>query len=328
VAASPPHNPLRDRDLLGAAARKLAADVLSTRRTMTAMAFCVEVLRSLELSEIAVGQSERIYISGVRKATLGSDDASIIVKPGPAEPVSLPGFRQILQSLEGRERSDAAPEALAQFLRPHCSELRARSLVHIKGLLSDRVADIARALAHGAASDERATALRESSGTGRGGAYSEVALSKAPLLRALRDTLAAELKELLTWHEQPEGTRDTVGEKVVATRYAAGGVNWAHQDQSGGGYQAYLLLSRPGVDFRAGQLYITDPAARAAGAPEGDATRQVEWHSAGDLVVFAANAKEVPSVGRPRNWLHGFREVAPGSAGADACHLCVVGLLE
>ena len=41
-------------------------------------------------------------------------------------------------------------------------------------------------------------------------------------------------------------------------------------------------------------------------------------------VVFAANAKAGSA--QARHWLHGFREVAPGS-GAE-CQLCVVGLLE
>ena len=45
---------------------------------------------------------------------------------------------------------------------------------------------------------------------------------------------------------------------IIIDRYAAGGVNWAHQDQSEGPYQAYLLLSRPGVDFTGGGLYITE----------------------------------------------------------------------
>jgi len=99
-----------------------------------------------------------------------------------------------------------------------------------------------------------------------------------------------------------------------------GGVNYAHRDQSEGGYQAYLLLSRPGLDFTGGDFYIVDPAAPAK-------TRQVQWRASGDLIVFAANSKE-KAEGAPRNWLHGFREVVAGSAGAAGCHLCVVGLLE
>ena len=116
-----------------------------------------------------------------------------------------------------------------------------------------------------------------------------------------------------------------------------------------GGYQAYLLLSRPGVDFRGGAFYIIDPAAAAAARSkgtgggegggrsskddddddDGGGTRVVDWASSGDLVVFAANSKEAgtPQSG-PRNWLHGFREVRAGSTGASECHLCVVGLLE
>ena len=42
------------------------------------------------------------------------------------------------------------------------------------------------------------------------------------------------------------------------------------------------------------------------------ATRQVEWQASGDLVVFAANAKEAADA--PSNWLHGFREVGAGES--------------
>ena len=89
-----------------------------------------------------------------------------------------------------------------------------------------------------------------------------------------------------------------------------------------------MLLSRPTTDFTGGQLYLIDPAAAADGAAEDVATRTVEWAGIGDLVVFAANAKEVAAQQGSKNWLHGFREVRAGSTGAGGCHLCVAGLLE
>ena len=161
------------------------------------------------------------------------------------------------------------------------------------------------------------TFLRLSSGTGRGGGYSEVDLRKCPILEALRSALTTAINETLH-HDR------MLGQKVVVTRYGVGGVNWAHADQSEGGYQAYLLMSRPGVDFTGGEFYITSP-----GAPVDDATRQIAWRMPGDLVIFAANAHECTADGRePRSWLHGFREVRSGSGGAESSHLCVVGLLE
>ena len=60
AAPAPVCNPLRDRALLEAATRELAAAIVKQKRKMTAMAFCVEVLRSLKLHDIAIGQAERI----------------------------------------------------------------------------------------------------------------------------------------------------------------------------------------------------------------------------------------------------------------------------
>ena len=120
-----PYNPLRDRDLLDKAARKLAASLIKDGRSITAMTFCMEVLDSLQLREIAIGQAERIFISGVRKAALGAHDAELIIKPGPAEPLNLPTLDAVYNSI------GAAPKSSAEIpdfsLKPHISELLTRA---------------------------------------------------------------------------------------------------------------------------------------------------------------------------------------------------------
>ena len=344
-----PYNPLRDRPKMEAAARQLAELIGRRTRRMTAMQFCLEVLRSMGLNDVAVGQSERILISAARKACLGARDSDLILKPEAAAPVRVPDLSSLVDAANvesggvtcGQYESRAFESRLEE--RFDANALRSHSLLHLEAFLTPpEVLAILRHLEEGGASNERLTALRHSSGTGRNGAYGDVKLSArsagapTPLL-ALLQALQAVL-------ERQTGT-GALSDRVVVTRYAAGGVNWAHQDQSTGGYQAYLLLSRPGEDFGGGELYITDPAARVAGAAapgggapeaaEGEvamrqvdqvATRQVEWRSSGDLVLFAANCKEAASA--PKNWLHGFREVRPARAGAERCQMCVIGLLE
>ena len=278
------------------------------------------------LTDIAMGQSERITISTFRKAALGHFDSELIVKPDAAAPVIVPNFATICGTTgDGPpvlKKPDAAVKLCRKWLdeRLDCDALRKSSLVHIKGFLSPGdVKQIVRDLHfHGAASNDRATALRESSGTGRNAAYGDVNLSKSYILKGLLDALTAFLKETLGCQ--------SLGSKVVCTRYGPNGINYAHQDQSEGGYQAYLLLSKPKIDFNGGDLYIVDPAGVYAGKKE-QSTRCVPWQEVGDLVVFAANAKEASS-GPPRAWLHGFKEVSAGRYGGDKSHLCVVGLME
>ena len=280
-----PYSPLRDREMLSAAVHKVAMAALEEKQTMTAMEFCIAVLSSVGLHDVAVGQAERIFISGARKAVLGAKDADIIVKPGPAVPVVVPPLSTVATALNEVDHVLRGPDDdTTGLILPGCLDarlerrldldmLRSRSLVHVQGFLSaSEAALIARCLAHdGGASEHRATALRESSGTGRNGAYGDVQESKTVLLRELK----AALKAALCDRQPVLASRAALGDKVVVTRYAEAGINYAHQDQSTGGYQAYLMLSRPGVDFRGGQLYIVNPAAVAAGAADAVATRQV-----------------------------------------------------
>ena len=322
-------NPLRDRALLEKAARQVAASLVrDRRRRVTAMQFCIETLESLGLREIAIGQAERIFLSSVRKAALGALDAELVVKPEAAGAVDLPPLALVRDTLDSGRLSMKPPAATAdvcdrirksllEHMTQRVTELRSRSIIHIKGFLNHPDGELQPIAASLAQHPKSTTFLRLSSGTGRGGGYSEVDLRKCPILEALRSALTTVINETLN-HDR------MLGQKVVVTRYGVGGVNWAHADQSEGGYQAYLLMSRPGVDFTGGEFYITSP-----GAPADDATRQIAWRMPGDLVIFAANAHECTADGRePRSWLHGFREVRSGSGGAESSHLCVVGLLE
>ena len=247
-AAAAPYNPLRDHALLGNASQDLAKHIIASDTKMTAMAFCVRVLQSLGLDAIAIGQAERILISSMRKSALGCKDNELIIKPPTAAPVRIPRLVEIAESLSMREASQGLlargePLDLVSRLRMafDADALFSSSLVHIESFLtSPEISQISQDLASGGASDDRVTALRESSGTGCKGAYSDVTVSKAALLGRLNDALRTVLLE--------KAQCRTLGKKVLLTRYAEGGINWAHQDQCDGPYQAYLLLSRPGVE--------------------------------------------------------------------------------
>ena len=318
-------NPLRDRGAIETAARSVAAELKQRKdHPITAMAFCIKVLHVLGLRDYAIGQSERIFISSIRKQALGDADSRLVAKPDSAAPVDLPSFDDIGASLvEGLPAIIAASSPTDLRLRIAASfdpaALSTNSHVHLRSLLSAReVGEIAFGMVtkHGRSDVQghRVTLLRESSGTGCNGGYCDVTLRQNSLLTIFADALTAVIRERMGC--------DKLGGKVLATRYGPGGVNWAHQDQSEGAYQAYLLLSRPEVDFTGGELYIADPAGAKAKAPGG--RHGVAWEASGDCVIFAANDKAACA----RSWYHGFRQVRPGSAGEERCHLLVVGLLE
>ena len=108
AATAEPYNPLRDRELLAAAVQTLASAVTNEGRRLTAMEFCVEVLRALGLAEIAIGQAERIFISSARKAALADRDAHLVTKPPPATPVVVPGLDAVAAAL--REFRGSQPD--------------------------------------------------------------------------------------------------------------------------------------------------------------------------------------------------------------------------
>eukprot|EP00929_Paragymnodinium_shiwhaense_P073886 TRINITY_DN37767_c0_g1_i1.p1 TRINITY_DN37767_c0_g1~~TRINITY_DN37767_c0_g1_i1.p1 ORF type:complete len:449 (+),score=55.36 TRINITY_DN37767_c0_g1_i1:62-1408(+) len=98
--------------------------------------------------------------------------------------------------------------------------------------------------------------------------------------------------------------------------YGEGGINLAHQDPYGAlffPYQAMLMLSKRGRDFRGGEFFVKDPATKAAVDVAADT---------GDVTLFAANEK---ALGPGGNFKHGVREVKVGTA--SHCERFSVGLV-
>lgn len=321
----PAHNPLRDKELLVAASRAQAA-VLSSRpgeKATTAIEFCREVLREqLGLRDFAIGQWERMVISSARKEALGEKDSIFIVKPPTATAVHLPSLAECAHALNDGIASSGSSTGATSHAKT-ASDLRARLsagldpvALQTKGALlipsvfgAKQVSAIAAKLAEENICGAEIR-LRASTGNGIGGAYQPIQLSAVPELSELSKMLAEVICERLNTPE--------CGSKALALRYAEGGVNWAHQDQSACPFQALLLLSRPAIDFTGGQFYVTDAVAARAGGR--DAVCQIEWQGNGDVIVFAANGN-----GSERAWYHGMREV---TRGADRCQRLAVGLLQ
>jgi len=237
--AAAPATPLRDKTLLDSASASLATELMqSPERTMTAMQFCLGVLHErLGLKDYAVGQWERTMISTARKAALGERDAQHIVKPPPAVAVDVPSIEEAVEALPIASKKRGQGSAASAAPSRDALRQRIEALLDVNSLKEmERNGGIVRPLltntevaiaASELATDTFSTAttyLRESSGTGRGGAYSAVRLSGLPLLSALSTALADALRSTT-------GCGD-LGDKVLATRYGAGGINWAHQDQS------------------------------------------------------------------------------------------------
>lgn len=320
----PPATPLRNRSLLESASASYAAELIrAPGKQMTAMRFCLDVLHGkLGLKEYAIGQWERTIISSARKSAMGTHDMRHIVKPPPAAAADVPSIVEAIAGLCEAFGGSSAPPSPARSWTERVEAIlddsEATRQIELGGgivrplLTQPEVVAVARELA-GSAPSSGVTFLRESSGSGSGGAYSGVRLSGAtPIISALNKALADAL--------QTRTGCGKLGGKVLATRYGEHGVNWAHQDQSAHPYQAYLLLSRPGVDFRGGALYMTDPAAVAAG--DTGAEHDLAWSSAGEIAIFCANWRAPGG----RQWYHGIREVRAGTA--TPCSMVAVGLLE
>lgn len=146
-------------------------------------------------------------------------------------------------------------------------------------------------------------------------------------VRALRSALWRELRgsavdaygldlpaTLAEFHERCRAAGQRRGSSILL-HYGPGGINHAHRDVYGAQafpYQALVVLSRRGRDFRGGELLLYDE--RADGP---DDRRSVEV-SLGDLVVFASSHRYARRAGRRRRipMRHGMSAVTRGHRSA------------
>jgi len=280
------------------------------------MEFCLQVIHDyLGLADFGVGQWQRIVISAARKEALGAQDASIVVRPPPPKHFALlPVGACVNQSSHhAQPREVLVTSIVAALTRTKwVGTLREHGVVLIPRIIDHVVANqlVDELAKPGAFSSE--TTLRRSSGNGLNGAYATIKLDRT---HGYPFSLCGIMSHLGDALKREFGA--DVGNKALVLRYGAGGTNFAHQDQSTCPYQAVLLLSRPGVDFSGGEVYVADPARNGS-------RRTVAWESQGDIVVFAANSKATGGA----NWHHGMCEVREGTGGANACQRLAVGLFH
>lgn len=181
-------------------------------------------------------------------------------------------------------------------------------MLHIPGIVPD--SDINGILAELTEREENSklkwAVLRETTGNGKNGAYATVNNPPRKLIsiqKAVADILYKQI------------SCDS-GSKMIYLKYGPGGVNWAHQDQSQYPFQAFLLLSRPKVDFVGGNLYVCDPSTQQR--------NEIAFETRGDIAIFAANTSN-PS---HRHFYHGMTEVRWGEGGEKQTHRLALGLLQ
>ena len=159
--------------------------------------------------------------------------------------------------------------------------------------------------------------LAETSGAGRKGVYVNVPPlhSTAAWITTIKTVRGAVLECLKEEGLVTDEVLSDTGHQCIKIKYVCGGLNYAHTDQNSVPYQALLMLSRPGIDFNGGSMYVThesDPVATR---------REVPCESAGDLIIFRCD-----SDGGGRKLRHGMTEVTAGSVGEAKTERHVIGI--
>merc|ERR1712032_1140908 len=117
--------------------------------------------------------------------------------------------------------------------------------------------------------------LTPSQGNGRGGCYATL---DTPLPKMLQRVMHVTRH----WIENNAGKLEKpLHSKALLFRYGFGGVNYAHHDACGD-FQALLMLSEPGVDYKGGVFYLGH-----ANPPF--TVKLFSFTMPGELLVFRAN---------------------------------------
>jgi hypothetical protein len=303
-------NPLKERSLIVRGSELAARELVASGKPFTGAAYSRLVLQKMGYTEWAVndqGTRTRLHAKEVKLAAFkraGADEKWLSSREmgklgGPKRDPPLPVLLPPLPTAEESElvSSPSVPtaEELQHQLEHHADAARLLSegVLRIPSLLSAQQArEVLLALGAPGALEDKEQVLRASSGNGEGGGYTTI--------RRTPPALAAACAALRAWLQPPlpDGKQD----KCLLLRYGDGGVNWAHQDQADGAWQAVMLLNPP-HEYAGGHLYVVD----AAGAPPRTRT-EVPFENAGDVVVFAANS----SAPGGRHWYHGMTEVTRG----------------
>ena len=133
----------------------LTLSLFVTSRVTSVVSPCatLQVLQSLGMRDIAIGQAERIFISSARKAALGKRDAQLVIKPPPAAPVVVPHLDVVAAALRRFRSDDGGRDEHCEWDETDfgfdarlgasldATELLAASFVHLKGFVNPAEAE-------------------------------------------------------------------------------------------------------------------------------------------------------------------------------------------
>jgi len=255
---------------------------------------------------VALNHGTRPTVCRKLSDVLGATRYDELCTPGTSEPPSVPSLPSASAVAESSAAAAPTLDELRGRLPADAAALRTDGAQRFDLLTESEVQQLVAQLAEHA-EDGKTQSLTDSQGNGRNGRYATLARPLPPVLQHTMDAL----REWIEAHASP--LKRGLGGKALLLRYAEGGINYAHHDASGD-FQALLMLSTPGVDYRGGAFYL------ARREPPFDTT-DFPFAAPGQLLVFRGNrgSGEV-------DYLHGMRLVERGSA--TTCRRFAVGLFQ
>lgn len=258
---------------------------------------------------VALNLGTRPAVCGVLKKVLGEKEYEERCISGKTVPMALP------------ELPSAPPQHVAAT--PTLDEIRARFPADAAALLQeggqavwllnpDEVATVTHALSAPGLTT-RPTPLDVVQGNGAHGSYATLVAPLPALLQRVQEAArqwilehAGPLKPVKKLDEKGKyttlaGATALGGTKSLLLRYGLGGINYAHHD-SCGDFQALLMLSQPGIDYKGGAFYLGE-------AEPPFATKAFPFAHAGELLIFRGRQGH-----GDRAYLHGMQQVLAGSA--------------
>ena len=191
----------------------------------------------------------------------------------------------------------------------HQLELQTHGIVLLRGFVPEETCEWLLSRVNEHRRRHAPTRLTETMSLGRRGSYWDKDW-KLPILKKIQERVVRSLELNATSIGDADAKLPPSNSKSVLLVYSEGGENWAHQDDNKDfSFQALLMLSKPGVDFEGGSLYVLD-------GNQGWAKRSVEFQTRGDLAVFRSNGL----------FFHGMDEVLEGSG--SWCNRIAVGLFH
>lgn len=263
----------------------------------------VEVLTMQSGFPMAVNSGTRPTVCGVLKAELGETFYQSVCRDAKdLKRFEVPSLTAVSSAACcGKSSSVPIVDAMRARFPTDATLLLQQGAQRITLLQQDEVATLIAALCKHKVGTTKA--LTAAQGNGTNGCYATLDMPLPPILQRVMDAAKG-------WIEKHTGhLKSPLGKKALLLRYGLGGINLAHQDYSGD-FQALLMLSRPGIDYNGGVLYLRDK--------RGEHAAEFPFAAAGELIVFRGNRG-----GGSVDWMHGMTAVAAGGGGGETRRFAV-----